>query len=781
MALVVEQAAQQELRPHAALLHGIAQHVDLLPAEGIAAAQRRIFRRTQIGGGVHAQAHAQPGQGVAHHGLVLSGALGDEALQQLHAARVLSHGQKVEAQIQRGLRGLRCKGGIEVLRTGEIAHQQVQRILRKRLRCDLRSVLRSGQHPHGGQDGIEGVVPHRLTRVALRLVGIPPKQVDAGNAGHGPVHRGAAPGGAVVCVVGRVDCTHRLQNEAVEVVSLAVLQTRVELGEHIDGALAVGQGLVEAVHVVAVAGHAQQRRRMAGIALERLQPVCVGHDGGIPVLIHMNARQIQFVFAHHLRGQGHGLLHRRHLQFVRCLLGVVCGDAPLCAANDDVNPSLRTHPGQAHRSTRLQRGLAAEEFHAVCTGEHLAAPEGHGGLQAQRFGLQMERAIEVGKVRRADLGDRIPELAELLGLIGLQPGEVGLVVGVGSGHELGVLAVRVGQGVFPGLGELVVGPGEHLLARGDVVIRDVHHAAAFPVVVAAEEIVLRGAGEVGGRIPGVFVQGDVPGRGHVDAVVHVVPRDGIADAGVQVVEVDVGHVVGEEDLIGLVHRDGRVLPPQEGVALRRAVAQLHARLEIGAIAAQHHAHHALHPIHGLMLGEPADDAAVGALLDGIIAGHEAGGPVVVGPVELHAAGDPGAQRTDQRGLDHVLAIEEVIAGGLVLGGEDAPADLRQDQHVQIIVLHMNDGIAPVLPTAAIHLNHNLLGINATGGALMHPVFHKHGHLFPRPFGIGGDHQGLNRDFCFAHVISSHCCTHCMARIRASCPLYDKQFRRIWKD
>ena len=302
-------------------------------------------------------------------------------------------------------------------------------------------------------------------------------------------------------------------------------------------------------------------------------------------------------------------------------------------------------------------------------------------------------------------------------------------------------------------------------------VRHVHHAAALAMVVAAEEIVLRGAGEVGGRVPGVLVQGDVPGLGHVDAVEHVVPRDGIADAGVQVVEVDVGHVVGEEDLIGFVHRDGGVFPPQEGVALRRAVAQLHARLQIGAIAAQHHAHHALHPIHRLVLGEPADDAAVGALLDGIVAGHEAGGPVVVGPVELHAAGDPGAQRTDQRGLDHVLAIEEVVAGGLVPGGEDAPADLRQDQHVQIVVLHVHGGVGPVLPMAAVHLHHNLLGIDPARGALMHPVFHKHGRLLPGTLGIGGDHQGFNRNLRLLHASSSCCCNHSFeAGCAASLPL-----------
>ena len=92
--------------------------------------------------------------------------------------------------------------------------------------------------------------------------------------------------------------------------------------------------------------------------------------------------------------------------------------------------------------------------------------------------LQRQGTFQVRVVRRADLLNGIPVLGKFLGLVGFQPCKIGLVVGVGACHQLGILAVGIGQGILPGFGQLVVGPGEHLLAGGDVMIADVDDAAA---------------------------------------------------------------------------------------------------------------------------------------------------------------------------------------------------------------------------------------------------------------------------------------------------------------
>ena len=283
-----------------------------------------------------------------------------------------------------------------------------------------------------------------------------------------------------------------------------------------------------------------------------------------------------------------------------------------------------------------------------------------------------------------------------------------------------------------------------------MMIRNMHHAAMPAMIVAAEEIIAGRAGKVGGGVPGVFVHGNIPGLGHINAVEHVVAGDGVGDAGIQIVEVDIGHVVRKEDLVLLVHRHGGVFPPEEGVLLRGAVGQLDPGFQVGAVRAQHNAHHVLHAVHRLMLAQPADYAAVRAFLGGEVTGHKAGSPVMVGPVKLHPAGNPGPQRADQGGLDYMLAVEKVIPGGFVLGGKDTAADIRQDDVVQIVVFQMNGGILPVQPLVPLNPDGNLAGIYAARGPLMHAVFHKHGHIFQNAFRISGNGNRLNGDFCTAH-------------------------------
>ena len=108
----------------------------------------------------------------------------------------------------------------------------------------------------------------------------------------------------------------------------------------------------------------------------------------------------------------------------------------------------------------------------------MGAAEGFRGLNPDMPRLKRQGALQVRVVRRADLLNGIPVLGKFLGLVGLQPGKIGLVVGVGTRHQLGILTVGIGQGILPGLGQLIVGPGEHLLAGGDVMIADVDDAAA---------------------------------------------------------------------------------------------------------------------------------------------------------------------------------------------------------------------------------------------------------------------------------------------------------------
>ena len=71
--------------------------------------------------------------------------------------------------------------------------------------------------------------------------------------------------------------------------------------------------------------------------------------------------------------------------------------------------------------------------------------------------------------------------------------------------------------------------------------------------------------------------------------------------------------------------------------------------------------------------------------------------MVVEDVPLHPTRDPRPQHPDEGRLDHALPIEEVVAVGLVLGGEDAAADLGQDGDLQVLVLQPQRPVGPILP------------------------------------------------------------------------------------
>ena len=54
------------------------------------------------------------------------------------------------------------------------------------------------------------------------------------------------------------------------------------------------------------------------------------------------------------------------------------------------------------------------------------------------------------------------------------------------------------------------------------------------------------------------------------------------------------------------------------------------------------------------------------------------------PIELDAAADPRAKQADERGLDDVLAVEDVVAGLAILDDVDPAADGRQHHRSDVV-------------------------------------------------------------------------------------------------
>ena len=129
------------------------------------------------------------------------------------------------------------------------------------------------------------------------------------------------------------------------------------------------------------------------------------------------------------------------------------------------------------------------------------------------------------------------------------------------------------------------------------------HTALRIVLIATLKVILGVDSHIGGRYIDVLVVRDV----HTCRVVHLIIctcGDGeTADGALAMIE-DGIHVRGEHALIGIVHLNGGIGPPQEGLGQRCAVADAPLNLKIGAAGTQREARHALLMEHALHLVHP---------------------------------------------------------------------------------------------------------------------------------------------------------------------------------
>jgi len=108
-------------------------------------------------------------------------------------------------------------------------------------------------------------------------------------------------------------------------------------------------------------------------------------------------------------------------------------------------------------------------------------------------------------------------------------------------------------------------------------------------------------------------------------------------------------------------------------------------------------------------------------------------------VPLDAAADPRAEHPDERGLDDVLAVEEVVAVGLVHGREDAPAELRQDADLDVLILQEQRLVGDVGFHVRQHVLHGI-GIERGLRALVGATFVKARHGRRRRRQVCGDDE-----------------------------------------
>ena len=245
-------------------------------------------------------------------------------------------------------------------------------------------------------------------------------------------------------------------------------------------------------------------------------------------------------------------------------------------------------------------------------------------------------------------------------------------------------------------------------------VGDVDHPGARAMVVAAEEILLRphahvggGHGDVGvvrevvgpvgnhgfptagGRdVPGrgLLLGNALPGTGRVIDTVVVSLRQRVGAHRAPRMVCHIGDVGREKALVVLVDPGGHVRPPEECLDGSRPVVGAHLQFHHRTPRMEADTVHSLYPLHRVMIGAPDGHRTVPVALDFRVDRHEGRRAVVLRPVELHPAGDPGSGEAHEGRLDHFLAVKEVVAVGLVPRGMDSPPDLREDHDLHELVL-----------------------------------------------------------------------------------------------
>lgn len=241
------------------------------------------------------------------------------------------------------------------------------------------------------------------------------------------------------------------------------------------------------------------------VAAKRLAPVEGRAARGVPVLLQVQAGEVQFVGAGEVLRQGRLRGRRRHLApYDRPRL---IGDDLLARRIDHLQPQLRRFGprGQVDGFHQWRVGGQIDlkgRQQAVRGREQYCRPREQAGdrdprADGCRLDAQANRRCSIGVAGRADLLDRIPELTPGFGFAGLEKREIGLVVGVHPRHQFDVRAVLVGQIAVPGIPELMIAPCPLFLAGGNMMIGHMDDARLPGMIVAAEEVLLRPHAHVG--------------------------------------------------------------------------------------------------------------------------------------------------------------------------------------------------------------------------------------------------------------------------------------------
>ena len=279
-------------------------------------------------------------------------------------------------------------------------------------------------------------------------------------------------------------------------------------------------------------------------------------------------------------------------------------------------------------------------------------------------------------------------------------------------------------------------------------IRHVENPRLPSVIIAAHEIVLGLFRHVRGGHGNIFIPGNI----HALAIILLIIDPG-SDGETGHIPLPVIHHrmnVGGKDGLGIVvHRHRRVGPPEKCLGKGRPIIQLPRNLDISLSGIESDFCDTFRAVHLIHVMAEHGTAPVLLFLYLIIYGQKGGGPMVLGPVELNAPGNPWSREPHQSRFNDSIIIYKVITVGLVIGPLDPPAQLGQYHDLQVFVFQIYRRVILIRLFVADTL-HRGIGIYLSAAPLIPPLVQKNGSLLGLPDPVCRNHRLLNPNLCLTH-------------------------------
>ena len=145
----------------------------------------------------------------------------------------------------------------------------------------------------------------------------------------------------------------------------------------------------------------------------------------------------------------------------------------------------------------------------------------------------------------------------------------------------------------------------------------------------------------------------------------------------------------EYALIVIIHRYGRIRPPQKGLRYFGTVVKYSFDFKKSMSGTKCKTCHSLLMKHTFHFIHPYRDASVGIFLNSRIHGHISTGAMMLRPVKFDTTRNPRSCKSHQSRLYHMIIINKMTLSDFIIGHLHTSTQFRQNHHFDIFVFDKN--------------------------------------------------------------------------------------------